>query len=113
VEHPIYQLESSRIKELKLDPTGDVEVPYVRCWKWRLDLLLPYGEGHRADDCREEGKLRHEESETDCLSAGPVQQQRTYGSSRAVYDEEGHDQLLTVEPPMSSAHSHFEVYWLL
>ena len=33
------------------------------------DSLLPNGKRHGADDCREEGKLSHEESETYCLSA--------------------------------------------
>jgi hypothetical protein len=38
-------------------------------YKEERDSLLPYGERHRADDCREEGKLSHEESETYYLSA--------------------------------------------
>ena len=76
------------------------------------DSLLPYGKRHRADDCREEGKLRHEESETYYLSARPRKKQRTYGSSRAVNYEERHDQLLVVETLAGMAHSHFEIYWL-
>jgi hypothetical protein len=77
------------------------------------DSLLPYGERHRADNCREEGKLRHEESETYYLSASPMKRLGAYESSIAVYRKEGHDQLLTVIPLVTSTHSHFEVYWLL
>ena len=66
--------------------------------KKERDLLLPYGERHRADDCREEGKLRHEESETYYPSARSIKKGKTCGSSRAVYQKEGHDQLPSTLP---------------
>jgi hypothetical protein len=61
----------------------------VMFYKEERDSLLPYGERHRADDCREERKLRHEESETYYLSACTLWELRTYGSSRAVYHKKG------------------------
>jgi hypothetical protein len=68
VEHPIYQLEPNRTRKLNPPPSGDVEGLVMLDEKER-DLLLPNSERHRADDCREERKLSHEESETYYLSA--------------------------------------------
>jgi hypothetical protein len=82
-------------------------------YKKERDSLLPYGERHRADDCREERKLRHEKSETYYLLACTLWELRTYGSSRAVGHKERHGQLLTVEPLVTITHSHCEIYWLL